>query len=145
MGVCFDEEFFFAGEGDGQAGDEGCGAALVGGVDAEFVFLAGFDVFGDVGGGGLHPVGVGGDEGAVEEGFGAVVTGDLEGAEVGVVGEVEGVTEGGFLLVVGFGEPDPLGGGVEGGGEGEEGEDEGAHGGGGFFDRIYRITGLTGF
>ena len=129
LGVGLDEEFFFAGEGDGELDDEGSAAALVGGVDAEFVFLAGFDVFGDVGGGGLHPVGVGGDEGAVEVGFGAVVTGELEGAEVGVVGEVEGVLEGRFLFVVGFGEPDPLRGGLEGGGEGQEGEEEGAHGG----------------
>jgi hypothetical protein len=52
---------------------------------------------------------------------------------------------------VGFGEPDPLGGGVEGGGEGEEDEDEGAHGISdcGFriadWDRIAGLTGLTGF
>ncbi len=36
---------------------------------------------------------------------------------MGVVGQVEGVAEGSLLFVVGFGEPDPLGSGVGGGGE----------------------------
>ena len=101
-----------------DACDKGRGAALVAGVDDEFVALATFDDLAKVRFGGFHPVCIGEDGLAVEAGGGAVVAGELELGELRILRHVKLMPEGDLVVFVAvFGEPDPLWGSVEAGGE----------------------------
>ena len=121
----FEDQFLHVRQFDRELRDQASAAALVACIDLKFIRLTGLDELCCVHLSRVLPIGIRSNELAVQVGLGPVVAGDAELRKMGVVREIEALAEGNLLAIAGLlRQPDPLGGGVSGGGEGEKKERE---------------------